>query len=208
MTQITLTNLLIATTNEGKIREIKTALEGLPLQFHLLSEFDELQAVDEIGTTYEENATRKALVYSRQTGLHALADDSGLEVDALAGRPGLHSAHYEGGQLSDRRRNEKLLSALEAFEMSKRTARFVSVMVLAGPAAKSRNTEVINVTHAICVGRIARSLRGSNGFGYDSAFVPNGYRQTFGELSADIKNRISHRAQALLKMRGFIEGLR
>jgi XTP/dITP diphosphohydrolase len=205
MTKTDPTDLLIATTNEGKIREIKAVLQGLPLRFHLLSEFDGLQAVNEVGTTYEENAALKALDYSRQTGLHALADDSGLEIDALAGLPGFHSARYWGDQPSDRRRTEKLLSALAALETSKRTAQFISVMVLAGPAARNPQAEVLNVTMGVCSGRIARSLRGSNGFGYDPVFVPTGHKETFGELSAQVKNRISHRARALLQMRSFLE---
>lgn len=198
-------DLVIATTNESKIREIKRAWQGLPLRFRLLSEFDELQVVNEVGTTYEENAALKALEYSRQTGLHALADDSGLEVDALEGLPGVHSARYWGSQFSDRRRTEKLLSALEGFETSDRTARFISVMILAGPTASSQHLELLNVTTGVCDGRIARSLRGSNGFGYDPVFVPKGYQETFGELSAIVKDRISHRARALLQMRSFIE---
>jgi non-canonical purine NTP pyrophosphatase (RdgB/HAM1 family) len=207
MTKSDLTDLLIATTNGGKIKELKAALHDLPLRFRLFSEFGGLQAVSEVGTTYEENAAGKALDYSRQSGLHALADDSGLEVDVLAKHPGVYSAHYGGCELSDRLRTEKLLSELEAFKASKRSARFICVMVLAAPAAAgSEKAKVLRVTKGVCSGRIARSLRGSNGFGYDPVFIPEGYEETFGELPAVIKNRISHRAQALLQMRGFIEG--
>lgn len=200
------TDVLIATSNEGKIREIKQALHGLPLGFRLLNEFTGLRSVDEVGATYEENAKLKALGYSRQTRIWALADDSGLEVDALGGLPGLHSANYGGVGISDSARIERLLASVDGVEIPKRTARFISFVVLAGPVRGSSNQErVLSVTSGVCQGRIARASRGPNGFGYDPVFVPKGYQETFGQLSDVIKNRISHRAQALLQMRLFLE---
>lgn len=200
------TNLVIGTTNEGKIREIEVALGGLPLRLRLLSEFGELQVVTEIGATYEENATLKAVHYSRQTGLHVLADDSGLEVDVLGRWPGINSARYWGGGLSDFERTAKLLLDLEGFETSRRSARYISVMALAAPVSDDGlSATLLNVTSGICEGRIARTLCGSNGFGYDPVFIPEGYEETFGELPPVVKHRISHRAQALVQMRKFIE---
>lgn len=199
-------DVLIATGNEGKIREIKQALHGLPLGFRLLNDFPGLRSVNEVGATYEENAKLKALDYSRQTRIFALAEDSGLEVDALGRLPGLHSARYGGVVMSDAARIERLLASLAGVEVSKRTARFVSFMVLAGPVRRRDDQQrVLSVTSGVCQGRIARAPRGPNGFGYDPVFVPEGYQETFGQLSEVIKNRISHRAQALLQMRLFLE---
>ena len=198
--------VLIATGNEGKIREIKQALHGLPLGFRLLNDFPELRFVNEVGATYEENAKLKALDYSRQTSTYTLADDSGLEVEALGRLPGLHSARYGGVGMSDSARIERLLASLAGVEVSKRTARFISFMVLAGPVRRRNNQQrVLSVTSGICQGRIARAPRGPNGFGYDPVFVPQGYQETFGQLSGVIKNQISHRAQALLQMRIFLD---
>lgn len=206
MTRIAHTEILIATSNEGKIREIKQALLGLPLQFRMLNEISDIRAVSEVGSTYEENATLKALGYAKQTGLYALADDSGLEVDVLGGLPGLYSGRYGSVGGSNSRRNQQLLSALEGIEIARRTARFVSLMVLAGPIAESKTRRcVLTVTTGVCVGRIAFTERGSNGFGYDPVFVPEGYQETFGELTHVVKNRISHRAQALFQARRFLE---
>ena len=200
--------LLIATSNEGKAREISRILRPLPMQIRSLRDFPLLHLVDETAETYEENAIAKAIGYAAQTGLYALADDSGLEVDALAGRPGFLSARYGGIALSDVDRNQKLLTSLAHIDGSKRAARFVSVAVLAKPSEDTTTKgTVLAVERGICEGRIALTQRGDHGFGYDSIFIPNGYHESFGELTDSIKDKISHRAQSMLRMRAFLEHL-
>lgn len=200
-------DILIATKNQGKIREITQALRGLPFRGRFLSEFPEILPISEIGNTYEENATLKALEYSKLTRLCALADDSGLEVDALGGRPGVHSARYGCAGMEDLDRVEFLLRALRQVEGVDRKARFVSSVALALPSREdnAQASKVLHVTSGFCEGRITLTARGSNGFGYDPVFAPDGYGKTFGELSDEVKNRVSHRSQALLKMKRFIE---
>jgi XTP/dITP diphosphohydrolase len=206
----TLVEILIATSNAGKIREIQEALQSLPLKFRYLKEFPDVLVVDEAGQTYEENAVLKALGYANQTGLCALADDSGLEVDALEGKPGVLSARFGGEQASDRERVDKLLSALSLPAIQERTARFVCCMALAGWQLKdnrrrSPEPQLLTLTKAGCEGVIATTARGLNGFGFDPVFVPEGYQETFAELPHAVKGKISHRAQALLLMRTFLE---
>ncbi|HEV2827706.1 MAG TPA: RdgB/HAM1 family non-canonical purine NTP pyrophosphatase [Pyrinomonadaceae bacterium] len=200
--------LVIATHNQGKIREVQKALEGLPLQFRYLSEFAHVSAVPELGKTYEDNAVLKAMGYAKQTRVCALADDSGLEVDALDGRPGVFSARFGGASASDADRIQALLSQLAEQRQSDRTARFVCCMALAGwdsaHTAKQDEPHLLTVTEARCEGAIAYAPRGENGFGFDPVFLPAGYQETFGELPNEVKASISHRAQALAKIRTFI----
>jgi XTP/dITP diphosphohydrolase len=200
--------LLIATYNQGKIREVQKALEGLPLQFRDLSEFAHVSAVPELGQTYKENAVLKAIGYAKQTGVCALADDSGLEVDALEGRPGVFSARFGGENASDGDRIEALLHQLAEQANSDRTARFVCCMTLAGwnsieAVDREDDPRLLTVTEAKCEGVIAAKPVGENGFGFDPVFLPTGYQQTFGQLSNEIKARISHRAQTLAVIRKF-----
>ncbi len=202
--------LLIATKNAGKAREIQNALAWLPLELRSLDEFPEVDSVSETGTTYEENATLKATEYSRRTGLLALADDSGLEVEALNGQPGVNTARYADPGASDDERMAHLLAALGTQPGELRSARFVCSVVLAGvrlfgEETHSPETHVLHVTRGECDGVIARTPRGSNGFGYDPIFIPDGYDSTFAELSDEIKQEISHRARALRSMRAFLE---
>jgi XTP/dITP diphosphohydrolase len=200
-------DLLIATHNRGKIREIEQALRLLPLKLHYLDEFPNLGAVAEVGQTYEANAVLKAMEYSRQSGLCALADDSGLEVDSLNGAPGVFSARYAGDGASDNDRIQKLLGALSSCTDEERRARFLCCMVLVGwqaGAAETTAPEMIQVTWGKCEGRILRAPRGENGFGFDPVFVPSGYAETFGELSSAVKATMSHRALALNEMRMFL----
>lgn len=200
--------ILIATTNDGKTREISRALSGLPLQIVSLKSFTSLHIVDELGETYEENAIAKAIGYAAQTGLYTIADDSGLEVDELNGCPGFLSARYGGTGLSDAERNHKLLTSLAHLDVSKRAARFVSVAVLAKPSADSSTTEgVLAITRGICEGSIAFTSRGDHGFGYDCIFIPSGHNESFGELPDSIKDKVSHRAQSMLYIRAFLEKL-
>lgn len=198
--------ILIATHNPGKIREIERALSELPVKLRYLAEFPHVSPVDEVGLTYEENAVLKALSYAKQTGVNALADDSGLEVDALDGRPGVLSARFSGANASDVQRIEKLLAEISGSEDHQRRARFICCMALAGWKSEtarlaSTDPQVLNLTEAKCEGVIANAPRGVNGFGYDPIFVPLGQSATFAELPADVKDKISHRALALTAMR-------
>jgi XTP/dITP diphosphohydrolase len=201
--------ILIATSNPGKVREIEEALRGLPIQFRYLREFPKISPVEESGKTYEENAILKAAGYSKQTGICALADDSGLEVDALGGLPGVRSARYGGDGASDQERTEKLLMALTDHQAQKRTARFICCMALSGLASREAPSghdepALIHVCESKCEGLIGETSCGNNGFGYDPVFIPIGYNRTFGELPSTVKNVISHRAQALAAMRDFL----
>jgi XTP/dITP diphosphohydrolase len=200
--------VVIATHNPGKIREIQEMLGSLPLTLRLLKEFPDVSPVEEVGGTYEENAVLKALGYARQTGVCALADDSGLEVEALDGMPGVYSARYGGDQLSDLQRTEKLLTSLSPDNDLRRAGRFVCSLALAGwrpeEHAITEDLRLLTITKGICEGSISKSIRGENGFGFDPVFVPTGYYETFGELPSHVKNRISHRAQALAAMREFM----
>ena len=202
--------ILIATHNPGKIREVQEALQSSPVKLRYLHEFANVLAVDEVGRTYEENAVLKAMGYAKQTGVCALADDSGLEVDSLGGKPGVLSARFGGEHASDRDRMRKLLTALAYYGSSERDARFVCCMVLAGWLTKQErfnNPEprVLTVTEARSEGIIAPEEKGANGFGFDPVFIPQGYVETFGELPTEIKARISHRAQALAAIRDFLD---
>ena len=204
--------VLIATGNLGKIREIGESLRGLPLTLRYLQEFPDISPVEEVGHTYKENAIVKALSYYKHTGVLALADDSGLEVDALGGAPGVLSARYGGDNASDQERTQKILMALSRYPKQARTARFVSCMALAGwhrgeDRPYNSDAHVLQVSEGKCEGVIIERPRGNNGFGYDPVFVPTGYDRTFGELPAKIKNLISHRAQALAGMRQFLKSL-
>lgn len=202
--------VLVATGNPGKIREIEESLLGLPVSLRYLREFHNISPAQEVGATYEENAILKALSYSKQTGICALADDSGLEVDALGGQPGVRSARYAGDGASDHMRTEKLLRALTTNPIQVRTARFVCCMALAGwplkeAEAGSDEPSVLYVSQGKCEGQIQIEPRGGNGFGYDPVFAPIGYDRTFAELPPTVKNAISHRGQALTAIREFLK---
>lgn len=201
--------LLVGTRNKGKVREIQKMLEGLPFKLRSLSEFPEIPEVEEVGRTYEQNSTLKALTYANLTQLPTLADDSGLEVYALGGIPGPLSARFSGPLASDAERTQKLLSALDQKNPEARTARFVCCLTLAGwdqDETGNREPLVLKVTRAELEGEITSEPRGGNGFGYDPIFVPRGFNATLGELPVEVKNRISHRANALAQMRDFLVG--
>ena len=193
------TPLLLGTRNPGKIYEIKLILADVGLAFSSLQEFPEVAVAEENADTYAENAIAKALFYARETGMLALADDSGLEVEALGGAPGVISARYAGADATDADRRSLLLSELEKTRSENRRARFVCVVAIANPAGS-----VLNLSEGICEGTITFAPRGSSGFGYDPLFIPDGYNETFAELSDSIKNQISHRARALMNLRSFL----
>ena len=194
--------LLIATHNTGKIRELNALLSNLPLRLRRLSEFPQVEEVEETGETFAANAELKARLYSRRTNLWTLADDSGLEVDALNGAPGVLSARYGGAHITDAERNALLLAALSETDDPHRTARFTCAIALYEPKAKTTK-----LFAGACEGRIARQARGDNGFGYDPLFVPEGYAQTFGELPDELKQQLSHRGRALAAARAYLQGL-
>ena len=202
MTRTPPLELLIATGNAGKAAEIRAMLGDLPINFRTLTEFPEIEPVEESGATYEDNALLKARAYAQHTGLWSLADDSGFEVMALGGAPGVISARYAGAGVSDGDRIAFLLRQLDRAKSNNRSARFVCVAAL----ADSRYS-IANVEQGICEGIVIAKPRGGSGFGYDPIFVPEGFDQTFAELPLEIKNTISHRAKALHSMRSFLERL-
>jgi XTP/dITP diphosphohydrolase len=190
------TSLLLGTRNPGKIHEIKLILGDLALEFSSLNVFPDVGIAEENEDTYAGNAIAKARFYALATGLPALADDSGLEVEALDGAPGVISARYAGEHATDADRRDLLLSELAKTGSANRRARFVCAVAIATVAG-----EVLNLSEGICEGMITFTPRGTSGFGYDPLFVPDGYDQTFAELSDEIKNQISHRARALMNLR-------
>ena len=192
-------DLILATHNRGKMKEIRTLLEDMPVSVRCLADADPDFTVIEDGETFAANAIKKAEAVSARFGCAALADDSGLCVDALDGRPGVYSARFAGEDASDTDNNQKLLAALKGKE--ERTARFVCVMALAIPGRETLTVE------GVCEGRIAEEFSGEGGFGYDPLFVPEGYDETFAQLGSDTKNTISHRAKALHMMNERIAGL-
>lgn len=194
--------LLIATNNPGKIREYTELLAGLPVTLTFPTQEGLRLEVEESGDTFEENARLKAVAYTRASGLLTLADDSGLEVDALGGAPGVWSARYAGALASDADRYRKLLAALAQVPAGKRCARFRCVVALAQP------TGAVDTAEGSCEGEIGFAPRGEHGFGYDPIFVVTGYGgQTMAELPSQLKNQISHRARALAATREILAQL-
>ncbi len=180
--------LLIATRNAHKLAEIRAMLPGIDLVG--TETWPHVPDPDETGTTFEANAIIKAQAWCAATGLPALADDSGLEVDALGGAPGIHSARYAGAHGDTAANNDKLLNALAEVPEAKRGARFVCALALARPG------QAPCVLRAACEGRIAETPAGCGGFGYDPLFIPEGYAASFAELPAEVKATLSHRARA------------
>lgn len=195
-------SLLVATRNKGKLRELKELLSDLPFVLLSLEDFPGIETIPETGSTFLANASLKASGYARQAGVLTLADDSGLVVDALGGRPGVFSARYAGEDTSDAGRVDKLLAEITHIEISKRTARFVSVTAIA-----ASDGLILNASQGICEGHIALEPRGAHGFGYDPVFLPETYNLTFAELTPQIKNQLSHRARSLKGTRDFLRAL-
>jgi XTP/dITP diphosphohydrolase len=195
---------LLATRNAGKIREFRELLGGLP-DIELVA-LDTVRApeVVEDGDSFEHNAIKKAREIAAATGMLVLADDSGLEVDALGGAPGVRSARYAGERASDADNNAKLVTELarSAVPEPGRTARYRVVLALADPSGPL--AQRVHLEHGVCEGRIALRPAGARGFGYDPYFVPDGYACTMAELSPELKNRISHRALAARKLAMFL----
>ena len=182
--------LLLATNNRGKARELKILLRELPFELVLPGELGITAGVEETGGTFEENAKIKATALARCSGLLALADDSGLEVDALGGEPGPLSARYAGEGASDKERVEYLLAKLKGVPREKRTARFRCVIAIATPEGK------VELCFGECQGLITFGPRGEKGFGYDPVFYFPGLDKTMAELPLEVKNKVSHRGEA------------
>ena len=184
--------ILIATQNTKKQAEMLDILKDVPgVLFRTTSHFPFLSEVEEDGKTFEENAIKKASTVAKACNTWAMADDSGLKIDALNGRPGIFSARYAGPNATDDENIEKVLSELRDVPKAKRTARFICCIALAGP------DRVFFTVQGSCEGVITEKPRGKKGFGYDPIFFVTDYHVTFAELSPFIKNNISHRAQAL-----------
>lgn len=184
--------IVIASKNRKKVKEIKKIFStiGIECEIHTLDEFPQIDKVEEDGQTFKENAIKKALYVSKATGMIAIADDSGLEVEALGGAPGVRSARYSGLDANDRSNNEKLLRELEGVPDEQREARFVCCIALA-------DGDNVQTFEGYVKGKIGHIPKGSNGFGYDPLFYPEGYDRTFAEMTDEEKNAISHRAMAL-----------
>ena len=187
--------VVIATRNPGKFREIKAILSSLPLKFLSLEDFPDLPEVVEDGATFAENAGKKARTIADSTGRPAIADDSGLVVDALQGRPGVYSSRYAGENATDRQRCQKLLEEMSSIPEGKRQARFVCVMAVALPRGR------MEIVEGECPGWVTSTPRGKRGFGYDPIFFAPEFGKTMAELEPEEKNRISHRARALEKLK-------
>ena len=187
--------LLVATTNRGKLAEIAGFLTPLRIDLLSLNDLDHPPAVVEDGETYAANALKKARTLAAFSGLATLADDSGLEVEALGGTPGVHSARYSGPEADDARNNAKLLAELAGVPEARRAARFVCVLALIVPGITAER-----LFRAECAGRIAFAPRGTQGFGYDPLFMYPPLGQTFGELERETKSRVSHRGLALKQL--------
>lgn len=191
--------LLVATTNQGKKREIEVELSEFPVRSLSLTDLKIFESFPETGETFLDNARGKSLFYSQKWEGITLAEDSGLEIEYLNGAPGVLSARFSDPGASDEKNNDKVLSLLEQVPDSKRKARFVSFMVL------SQKGIVITELEGRVEGTITREKRGENGFGYDSLFFYPPLNRTFGQLSNQEKNKVSHRGQALLKLKSFLK---
>lgn len=194
-------NVLLATRNAGKLRELRQLVTGTPLVWHGLGEYPQVPDAEETGTTFAQNARLKALYYAAATGLYTLADDSGLEVDALDGAPGVQSARYAGTPRDDAANNRKLIAALAGVAPQRRTACFRCAMAFA------RSGQVLLESEGVVEGLILEEPRGNNGFGYDPYFLLPDLGRTVAELPPPIKNARSHRGQALRAMLARIETL-
>ena len=189
--------LLVATTNPGKLAEIKTVLKDLPVEIIALSALGKQPKIVEDGETFEANALKKARTLADFSGTITLADDSGLEVDALDGAPGILSARYSGDEGDDLRNNEKLLRELGNLPQEKRGARFVCVLALCKPRKLGGGEWLFR---GGCEGWIAFVPKGESGFGYDPLFFYPPFGKTFGEVDRETKGRVSHRGKALRKL--------
>lgn len=189
---------VLATKNQKKLLEMQRILEGLGIMVKSLNDFPDCPDVIEDADSFEGNAIKKAIEVAKHTGLIAISDDSGLEVEALGGAPGVYSARYAGEKATDEQNCQKLLQALKGIPADKRQARFVSVIALADSKG------VIKTFYGFVQGTIGFEPKGSNGFGYDPLFYPLGYDKTFAELTSAQKDSLSHRGMALRLLRDYL----
>lgn len=197
-----ITELVLASGNKGKLAEFQRLLDGLDVQIHSMKEYPEIGEIVEDGSTFAENALIKARAVCKATGKPAMADDSGLAVDALNGVPGIYSARFAGEQRSDADNNAKVLRLMETVADADRTARFFCVIAIVLPDGREYTVE------GTCEGIILHALRGEGGFGYDPLFYVESMNKTFAELTMEEKNRISHRGHANRKAVEIIRGLK
>ena len=196
MTIFFMRELVVASRNKGKIREIKELLANFPFKVTSLLDYPRIPPIIEDGKTYRANALKKACSVARATGKMAMSDDSGLEVKALGYAPGIYSSRFAGTGASDKARNKKLFMMLKGVPMHKRQARYRCVIALVNAKAQE-----LGVVQGTCSGYVATKEQGCNGFGFDPLFLLKRYNKTFGQLSASLKAKISHRARALKKFR-------
>lgn len=187
--------LLIATRNKGKVREIKDLLKDFKLKITSLDDYKSMPQIEEDGKTFQANAIKKAVTISMYTKKLTLGEDSGLEVKALGNRPGVYSARYAGLNATDKKNNAKLLRELKGVSLNKRQARYRCA------AALSDGKKIIAVVIGSCPGIITTRSKGKNGFGYDPLFLILRYNKTFGELPLDVKSKMSHRFRAFKKLK-------
>ena len=193
-----MTKIILATHNIHKARELKTLLGGLDVDVLTLDDISAQIILREDGDSFEANAFQKARIVHNHTKLISLADDSGLEVFYLNGRPGVFSARYAGAKATDEMNNQKLLKEMRGISPRRRHAQFRSVLALVGDGME-------DLTEGICPGNLSETPRGTNGFGYDPIFIPDGFTKTYAELTAEEKNLISHRARSFAKMKEILK---
>lgn len=187
--------LLVATKNQGKLREIRELLKEFDLKITSIADYPNCPEIVEDGKTFAANAIKKAVVIGKFTGKLTLGEDSGIQIKALGDQPGIYSARFSGPNATDEKNNDKVLSSLKNVPLSKRQARYRCF------AALSDGDKLVGVVNGSCGGVIVDERRGTNGFGYDPLFLIPRYKKTFGELDPSIKAKISHRARALKKLK-------
>ncbi len=193
-----MTKIILASRNHHKVRELNYFLSGLQVDVVSLDSYPNIPPLPEDGSTFRENALMKARRVFEETGTWSLADDSGLEVFFLNGRPGVYSARYAGNESNDEANNRKLLLQMRGVAPRRRGAQFHAVLALVG-------ANVEETTEGLCIGTLAEQPRGTNGFGYDPIFIPNGFSRTYAELLSEEKNRISHRSRAFALMKDVLK---
>jgi XTP/dITP diphosphohydrolase len=187
--------IVVATANPGKLREIRDALHGTAIEIVSFADLSPMPPIEEDGKTYRENALKKARAVAQHTGRLTIADDSGLEVDCLQGKPGVRSARFAGERASDAENNRKLLRLLHGVPLAQRGATFRCVIALVSPQGKEACVE------GVCRGVIGETERGRQGFGYDPLFLLPELGKTLAELPLEVKNRVSHRGRALAALK-------
>ncbi len=186
--------IVLATKNKGKIKEFSRLLADVEVEIMGMDSFPHIVPVEETGATFAENAILKAKQVAEETGLIAIADDSGLAVDCLDGAPGVYSARYAGEHGDDGANNHKLLEIMKNIPAERRQGRFHCAIAISLPGGQKTT-----VVEDVCQGSIAYKEEGDNGFGYDPLFIPDGFKKTMGQMEEDEKNKISHRAKAVAK---------